>query len=295
MTAAHRRAGTRLATTAAALTMLTVVAGCAERPQHQARALPGADPRPATAALEPAPAPASSPANPPADAAAPPAPAGLSAISYSAAPAGFPADPAPMSLERLTEAANPTESIPAYDAPGGRARASFAPTLSGVPLIMPIVRREGSWTAVMLPSANRKIAWIQPGGWQTVALRDQLVVKRSRHELTWYRDGAPQQTWRVTLGTKRTPTPLGRTFVLARSGANGKVYAGVDVLALGNIPEDPSKVATGLRGAHIGIHAWHNSDSLGMDASNGCVRLTKQAQQVLLAEIAPGTEVVVID
>lgn len=294
---------------AAAVIALTGVAGCANqqraRPltpvaqevQQAPEAQPAQEAQPAPEAPE---APAQTPptAGPPPAAPAPPpqaAPVGLPVIGYSAAPAGFPPDPEPLSTVPLTEAAQPIEKIVAYDAPGGKPRAYLAPTISGVPLIMPIVARQAGWVAVLLPSANRAIAWITTQGWATVALRDQLVVRRGTHQLVWYRDGAPYQTWTVALGSRRTPTPLGRTFVLGRSRAAGEGYAGVDVLALGNLPDDPSKVATGLKGAHIGIHAWYRSDVFGKSISNGCIRLPKAAQEMLLSQIGAGSEVVVTD
>ncbi|MBT8224052.1 MAG: L,D-transpeptidase family protein [Dactylosporangium sp.] len=242
-----------------------------------------------TASAPPSPAPVESfgpPASPP---------AGLEVIDYSPAPAGFPADPAPLSTAPLTAGAHPVEQIAAYDAPGGTPRAYLTPTISGVPLTMPIVERRAGWIAVILPSANRTIAWLPPEGWSAVALHDHLLVQRSTHQLSWYRDGALQQTWLATLGEPATPTPLGRTFVLGRSALPGKVYAGIDVLALGAIPDNINAVPASLRGAHIGIHSWYTDSVLGKSVSNGCVRLPQAAQRRLLSEIVPGTEVIVVD
>jgi lipoprotein-anchoring transpeptidase ErfK/SrfK len=161
---------------------------------------------------------------------------------------------------------------------------------------MPVVQRRQGWTAVLLPSANRTMAWLPPGdGWTTVPLRDQLVVYRGSHELRWLRDGALLRSWPVTLGSPQSPTPLGRTFILGRSALPGAVYAGTDVFALGAVPDDPGSVPTSLRGAHIGVHTWYNDLTLGKDVSDGCIRLTKTGQQLLLQELAPGTEVVVLD
>ncbi|MBN1174143.1 MAG: L,D-transpeptidase [Micromonosporaceae bacterium] len=225
---------------------------------------------------------------------APPS-SGLKTISYSRAPGGFPADPDASSTTWLKEGIHPTRKILAYDAPGGTPRAYLAPTINGVSLTMPIVDRRAGWVAVLLPSANRTIAWIAPGGWTIAALHHQLVVRRSNHTLTWYRDGTVQGTWSVTLGHADTPTPLGRTFVLGRSALSGKVYAGLDVLALGAIPDDPGSVPASLRGAHIGIHSWYNNNNLGKNASNGCIRLPQSAHRTILAAVTSGSGVVIID
>ncbi|MFD0823464.1 L,D-transpeptidase, partial [Micromonospora zhanjiangensis] len=225
----------------------------------------------------------------------PPAPAGLPVIDYGPAPKGFPADPDPLSTIRLAEGLHPTRKVPAYDAPGGRPRAFIAPTISGVQLTMPIVDRRSGWVAVLLPSANRTIGWLPPGGWQTVPLRDLVVVARDTYKLYWLRDDKLVRSWSVTLGIPATPTPLGRTFILGRSALPGAVYAETDVFALGSVPDRPDAIPAGLKGAHIGIHTWYHDRSLGKKDSDGCIRLTRSGQRLLLDELVPGTEVVVVD
>lgn len=224
-----------------------------------------------------------------------PAPAFLPVIDYGPPPPGFPPDPAPMSTTPLTVGVRPDRRIGAYDAPGGRPRAFLAPTILGVPVTVPVVARRAGWVAVLLPSVNRRLAWVPPGGWTEVPLRDMLIVARRTHRLTWLRDGEPVRSWPVSLGEPRTPTPLGRTFVLGRSTLRGHVYADTDVFALGAVPDDPESVPTGLRGAHIGLHTWYHDRELGQNTTNGCIRLTRTGQRQLLNEIVPGTPLVVLD
>jgi L,D-transpeptidase catalytic domain len=199
-----------------------------------------------------------------------------------------------MSTAPLTEGVRPTGLLAAYDAPGGRALAYLGPTVGGVPLTVPVVGRRDGWTAVLLPSANRRLAWLPPTGWTSTRLTDQVVVNRGTHEVSWYRNGALAGRWTAALGNGRTPTPLGRTFILGRTRSGGRVYAGVDILALGAIPDNPYAVPTGLRGAHIGIHAWYDPAAFGRSVSNGCIRMPRAAQQELVGSLAAGTEVVVL-
>jgi L,D-transpeptidase catalytic domain len=226
--------------------------------------------------------------------AAPP-PANLPVIDYGPAPRGFPADPTPMSGVALIEGMHPTGRVAGYDAPGGRPRAFLDPTILGAPITLPIVLRHRGWVGVLLPSVNRTIAWVPPGSWVTVALRDQIVVVRSAHQVSWYRDGALMHSWLATLGSRATPTPLGRTFILGRSTLRGHVYADTDVFALGAVPDDPNAVPTGLKGAHIGLHTWYHDADLGKNTTDGCIRVTRTGQRLLLAELLPGTEVLVVD
>ncbi|MFE9652443.1 L,D-transpeptidase [Micromonospora sp. NPDC006431] len=224
-----------------------------------------------------------------------PAPADLPVVTYEPAPVGFPADPGTGDLRPLSEGLTPSRRVAAYDALGGRPLAFLAPTISGVPLTTPIVERRAGWTAVLLPSANRRIAWLPAGGWTTVGLPDQLVVERSSHRLTWYRNGRVVRSWAVSLGKPGQSTPLGRTFILGRTPPPQSVYGKVDIFALGAIPDDPDAVPTGLRGAHIGLHSWYTDATLGKDVTNGCIRLTRSGQRQLLAELPAGTSVVVVD
>ena len=244
-----------------------------------------------SASASPSPSPSTSPSAIP----APPAPAKLPVLDYfKRPPEGFPADAAPTSIAPITTALRPTRKLAVYDAPGGRALAYAASMISGVPLIMPIVREKQGWRSVILPSVNRTVGWVPPTGWTAVELHDQLVVHLKTHQLVWLRDSQVRGRWTVALGARRTPTPPGRTFVLARTPGHGEVYAGVDILALGAVPDHPEAVAAGLSDAHTGIHAWYDSSVFGRNVSNGCIRVPKAAQSRLVG-MAPGTEVLIIE
>jgi lipoprotein-anchoring transpeptidase ErfK/SrfK len=224
-----------------------------------------------------------------------PPPDGLPVIDYWTAPRGFPADPTPSLTTAATEGLHPTKKLAVYDAPGGKPKAMLPPTISKLPVIVPIVNRRTGWVAVLLPTANRRIGWLPAKGWVKRELKDHLLVQRNKHKLTWYRDGAERASWTVATGTSATPTPLGRTFVLGRTGTRGAVYAGVDALALGSVPDDKGSVAESLQGAHTGIHGWSNPSAFGRSVSNGCVRMPREAQKTLLKNIGPGTLVTVVD
>jgi lipoprotein-anchoring transpeptidase ErfK/SrfK len=275
--------------TAAALIVALVVA------VGLARGSESAVTRPGTPAAAPSPAATASASAAP-TATVPPAaepPGDLPVIAYAKGPRGLPADPDPGSAVPVTEALRPTTRIALYDAPGGRPRAWLPPRISGLPVVAPIVARENGWAAVLAPAANRRIGWVPETGWRAEPLRDQLVVSLGARRLTWLRDGAEQDRWSVAIGTDRTPTPHGRTFVLGRTRTSGAVYAGLDALVLGSVPEEPGKLAASLRGAHTGIHAWTNSSAFGRDVSNGCVRTPAAVQRKLLAQVDPGTPVLV--
>jgi hypothetical protein len=220
------------------------------------------------------------------------APKGLPVISYTHVPGGFPADRASSSPTPLTEGLRPDDKVAVYDAPGGKPRAFLPAVISGVDVTVPVVGRDRGWTAVLLPSVDRTIGWLAPGAASAVTdLHDQLVLKRGDHQLTWLRDGVPKGSWTVATGTSKTPTPLGRTFVLGRTATDGPEYAGLDAIVLGAVPEEKEALAPGLRDGHTAIHGWYHPAVFGHSVSNGCIRVPKDGLRLLLTEIPAGTPV----
>ncbi|AGZ42338.1 hypothetical protein AFR_20330 [Actinoplanes friuliensis DSM 7358] len=220
-----------------------------------------------------------------------PAPRGLPVIDYWTGPRGLPADTGQLSATGL----RPASKIVVYDAPGGRPRGLVERSISGLPVVLPIVARRTGWVAVLLPTTNRRMGWVPPKGWSEEPLRDHLVVSRGDHRLTWFRHGVRKKSWTVATGAAATPTPLGRTFVMGTTGTRGAVYGGLDALVLGSIPENPEAVAEGLGAAHTGIHSWTDPGAFGRSVSNGCVRVPPKVMRLLLDEINPGTPVTVVD
>lgn len=181
-----------------------------------------------------------------------------------------------------------------YDGVRGSPRALLPTTIRGAEVVLPVVEARDGWYAVMLPSANRRIAWLPADSLDVVPLSDQVVVERGARRMTWYHDGAPAAVWPVTVGAADTPTPVGRTYVLGRSTLDDSAYGGVDVLALGAIPEYPENLPPSLLGAHIGIHAWYHDGDLGKATSDGCVRITRTQQAKLLDYLVRGSVVVIL-
>ncbi|MDT5031452.1 MAG: hypothetical protein QOC94_1623 [Actinoplanes sp.] len=227
--------------------------------------------------------------------AAAPAPHGLPVVDYAGAPPGLPDDPDPRSTVAVTEGVHPASRRVLYDAPGGVPRAYLPPFINGVPVTVPIVARRPGWVAVLVPSVNRRMGWLTTTGWTLRSLPDQLVVRLRAHELTWLRDGVRRTSWTVATGSPATPTPVGRTFVLGRAPGAGAAYGGLDVLALGSVPENRDSLPASLRGAHTGIHSWYSTSSFGRSVSNGCIRVPRDGQRTLLDHLTPGTTLTVLD
>ncbi|HEV7756118.1 MAG TPA: L,D-transpeptidase family protein [Mycobacteriales bacterium] len=225
-----------------------------------------------------------------------PVPPGLQTVVYDKFQTGWSADPEPAKTTGITFGVHPLTPVAMYDKVGGKARQMAAPTIAtNVDLVMPVVEEKPGWFGVLVPSANRSIAWLPDKNLEKRPLNDHIVVYRKQHKLVWLKNDKPQREWEVTLGMSQSPTPLGRSYVLGQSELKDSVYAGVRILALSSIPDDPNSVPTALRGAHTGIHTWHTDANLGKNTSDGCIRLTKSGQQLLLRELEPGTPVTVLD
>ncbi|MBM2615473.1 L,D-transpeptidase [Actinoplanes sp. LDG1-06] len=224
-----------------------------------------------------------------------PAPKTLPVMDYWDSPRGFPRDPDPMSTRAVTEGLRPRHRLAVYDTPGGKPRAFLGRSISGMPVTVPIVERRQGWAGVLLPSVNRRVGWVPPGGWETRRLGDQLFVDLSERRLTWLRDGREHGSWEVAVGSRRTPTPQGRTYVMGRTITSGSVYGGLDALVLGAVPDDRDALAASLRDGHTAIHGWRDRSAFGRSISNGCVRMPLKAQQALLDGIPEGSVVHVVE
>ena len=226
---------------------------------------------------------------------APPVPGGLEKVAYEKFQSGWSADPAPTKIDGITVGVHPLKPVAMYDKIGGKPRAMADPEIArGHELVMPVVDQRNGWVAVIVPSANRSIAWIFDKDLERRKLEDHIVIYKKAHKLVWYKNDKPQKSWEVSLGAAVSPTPLGRSYVLAQSQLQGQVYAGEPVMALSSVPDDPSSVPTALAGAHTGIHTWWKDDNLGKNVTDGCIRLTKKGHQELLREIEAGTPVTVL-
>ena len=94
------------------------------------------------------------------------------------------------------------------------------------------------------------------------AAKVKAVVDISKQRMQVFVDGRKKYTWRVSTGTRATPTPLGRfqPFALTR-----KQYAKQWNMHL------PYVVSLDQKGT--AIHGTYQIRKLGRKASHGCIRL----------------------
>lgn len=162
-------------------------------------------------------------------------------------------------------------------------------------LVFTVIRRArtrtGKWLKILLAERpNGSSAWVRQRAVDLVRLRHRVVVDLSAHRLSHYRNDRLLHTFRVGVGTARTPTPTGRFFVWARvqQPDPGGPY-GVFALGLSGFSPVLTDWAGGGRAA---VHGTSNPADRGRAVSHGCVRAFNP-QMMRLRTVPMGTPVII--
>ena len=91
-------------------------------------------------------------------------------------------------------------------------------------------------------------------------------------------DGQSLGTWTVAVGAPGTPTPAGRTFLLALLAPPHPTYSPL-ILPVG-VHSNVLSTYGGGPGT-VGLHGWPDPSVFGRAVSNGCVRVPPAALHVL--------------
>jgi lipoprotein-anchoring transpeptidase ErfK/SrfK len=204
------------------------------------------------------------------------------ATTYASIPAA-PLDPAPFAVTGGLVVHPRTPQI-VYAGPGKPPVAVLPATELGGPTWVPVVQTGPGWERVLLPSRpNRATGWIftaGPAGSQLDTRRSAYLVRINvgARELSVYDGGQPLGTWTVAVGAPPTPTPTGRTFLLALLAPPHPTYSPL-ILPLG-LHSDTLDTYGGGPGT-VGVHGWPDPSVFGRAVSHGCVRVPASALHVL--------------
>jgi L,D-transpeptidase catalytic domain len=188
---------------------------------------------------------------------------------------------------------HPTVRRVVYARPGGPAVAVL-PTgeLSG-PTWVPVVQSQPGWDRILLPTRpNRSTGWIYlgGGGLQVAYSVYQIRVDLSAHRLTVLDAGRRLGSWLVAVGAPGTPTPTGRTFLLASLAPAHPTYSPL-ILPVGTHSDTTSAFGGGP--GTVGLHGWPDPSVFGHAVSHGCVRVPAAALRVL-SRIPLGSPVTIV-
>ena len=204
------------------------------------------------------------------------------ATTYARIPAA-PADPAPFAVTSGL-VVHPREPQIVYAGPGKPPVAVLPTTELGGPAWVPVVQRRPGWERVLLPSRpNHATGWLytaaSPGAQLDTRSGAYLVrINVQARKLSVYDNGRPAGTWTVAVGAGPTPTPTGRTFLLALLAPPRPTYSPL-ILPLGFHSNTLDTYGGGP--GTVGIHGWPNPSVFGRAISHGCVRVPKAALHVL--------------
>jgi hypothetical protein len=201
------------------------------------------------------------------------------ATTYGTTPTA-PQDPAPFAPETGT-VVHPTTTRVIYARPGGPAVATLPATELGSPTWVPVVQSQPDWDRILLPTRpDRSTGWIYlgGGGLQTAYTPYQVDINLADYRLTIFDAGRSLGTWTVAKGAPSTPTPVGRTFVLASLVPLQPTYSPL-ILPLGTHSDTLNSYGGGP--GTVGLHGWPDPAVFGHAVSHGCVRVPAAALRAL--------------
>jgi lipoprotein-anchoring transpeptidase ErfK/SrfK len=205
-----------------------------------------------------------------------------SATTYGTTPAA-PPDPSPFAVTSGL-VVRPLMTVVLYAGPGKPPVAVLPATQLGGPTWVPVVQTSPGWDRVLLPSKpNGATGWIYTGsaGRSQVDTADSAYLVRisvGARKLSLYDAGQQLGTWTVAVGAPGTPTPTGRTFVLALLAPAHPTYSPL-ILPLGFHSNTLDTYGGGP--GTVGLHGWPDVSVFGQAISHGCVRVPADALTAL--------------
>lgn len=180
-----------------------------------------------------------------------------------------------------------------YTRPGGPAIAVLPTTELHSPTWLPVVMSQPGWDEVLLPTRpNRSTGWIylDDGGVQTAYSSYSVEINLATYRLSVFEAGRSLGSWTVSEGASGTPTPTGRTFLLASMAPVHPTFSAL-ILPLG-AHSDTMNTFDGGPGT-VGLHGWPDPSVFGHANTHGCVRVPPAALRVL-SRVPLGSQVMII-
>ncbi|MGN9837550.1 L,D-transpeptidase [Nonomuraea sp. H19] len=185
---------------------------------------------------------------------------------------------------------HPARTVPVYAQPGGKPAATLPAKQLGSQTWVPVVETRKGWYRVLLPSKpNHVTGWIKAKGLKKARSHYRAIVKLSTRQLTVMNANKKLGTWTVAIGGTETPTPVGRTFLLALMSPKKKTYSPL-ILPLGT--HSPTLDTFGGGPGTVAFHGWPDRKVFGKAITHGCIRVPAHALKVL-AGLPLGTPVLI--
>jgi hypothetical protein len=180
-------------------------------------------------------------------------------------------------------------------APSGRVLARVGRrTEFGSPRVLAVTGRRAGWLRVTASELrNGQPGWIRASSARLGAVDVWIRVDRSKREATLRRGARVLRRFPVAVGRPGTETPLGRFAVtdLLHTRNPDSPYGCCAVALSGH----QTKLLPGWPGGdRLAIHATPNPETVGREASLGCMRAYDRDIRVLMRRVPLGAPVVVV-
>lgn len=183
---------------------------------------------------------------------------------------------------------HPTQALPVSATPGGPAVATLPDEQLGGPTWVPVVQTKPGWLRVLLPSRpNGAAGWIASGKTETAHSPYVVKVDTAARRLDLLKSGRSLGTWTVAVGAPKTPTPTGRTFIMASLAPAKPTYSPL-ILPVGAHSDSLDTFGGGP--GTVAFHGWPQKSVFGQAVTHGCVRVPADALKQL-AKVPLGTPV----
>jgi lipoprotein-anchoring transpeptidase ErfK/SrfK len=200
--------------------------------------------------------------------------------------------------DRFAYAATARRRLRAYRLPGRRPFASFGRlNVNGVPTVFGVLAAaKGSgcaptWYRVQLPMRpNGATGWVRADTVDLTRTDARVVVDRSARRLYLYRGGKRVLVTPAAVGSRATPTPLGRFYVNQRFLSDPRGPFGP--AAIGISAFSPVLIHW-AQGGPVAIHGTNAPWSIGRPVSNGCIRVPNPVIRKLWRTVPAGTPVLI--
>jgi lipoprotein-anchoring transpeptidase ErfK/SrfK len=175
---------------------------------------------------------------------------------------------------------HPTAPRKVHAAPDGPVVGMLPATQLGSPTWVPVIGSKPGWHQVLLPSRpNRATGWITSDGALKKAHSPYLIkVETSARRLVLLKSGKSEGSWKVAVGAPKTPTPTGRTFLLA-SLSPSKPKPSPLILPVGAHSDTLDSFGGGP--GTVAFHGWPDESVFGKAVTHGCVRVPPDALKIL--------------
>ena len=164
---------------------------------------------------------------------------------------------------------------------------------------VPVVEEQEHWVKVLLtgrqavPSEGTSAqltGWMRRADVELGPSEVSVVVSISARTIDIVRDGAAERVatdfgW----GTERTPTPIGRAFIMTTRVVPEYAYTRGHPIVYLSVQ---SPTLDGFGGADVAVAAFHYHDQRSGPVSNGCIQVDPEAIATL-AELPAGTPVII--